>query len=369
MPADEPAITAAAPSPLAAGAMLAAAREAAGLSVESVAAQLKLAPRQVRALESGDFSALPGRTFVRGFVRNYARHVGLEPASVLAALPDDSDPALSHPHLAGTHRPMGEIPAEHARRRSYASWLIAVALAACVAVAVVVEKWRPVGERDAAPAGTSIPLPETPGRGAGEPASPAASPATGSPAGSQAPSPDGAALPSADAARSAVAPQSTGASAPAPAAPAPAAPAPATTPSQGTPLPNPVTRPAGASTSSTPAPASTASVAPPPAAAPPLAVATPPGPGAVASPERARAAGATTLELAFHGTSWVEVKDARGVNVLTLTGNAGTSRSLEATPPLDIVIGNAGDVDLRFRGASVDLAPYMRQNVARLTLR
>ena len=35
----------------------------------------------------GNFALLPGRTFVRGFVRNYARLVGLDPESVLAALP------------------------------------------------------------------------------------------------------------------------------------------------------------------------------------------------------------------------------------------------------------------------------------------
>ena len=49
------------------GARLKAAREDAGLSVDQVAQQLKLAPRQVRALEEEDFAQLPGRTFARGF--------------------------------------------------------------------------------------------------------------------------------------------------------------------------------------------------------------------------------------------------------------------------------------------------------------
>ena len=62
------------PLPIAssAGAQLRAAREALGLSQEAVAQQLKLAPRQVRAIEEDDYARLPGRTFVRGFVRNYA---------------------------------------------------------------------------------------------------------------------------------------------------------------------------------------------------------------------------------------------------------------------------------------------------------
>ena len=66
------------PVPASAGALLRAAREGAGMTIDAVAQQLKLAPRQVRAIEEGDFSHLPGRTFVRGFIRNYARLVRLD---------------------------------------------------------------------------------------------------------------------------------------------------------------------------------------------------------------------------------------------------------------------------------------------------
>ena len=61
-----------------AGALLRAARESAGMTVDAVAQHLKLAPRQVKAIEDGDFKELPGRTFIRGFVRNYARLVQLK---------------------------------------------------------------------------------------------------------------------------------------------------------------------------------------------------------------------------------------------------------------------------------------------------
>src|SRR5258705_4986144 len=70
-----------------AGAMMRVARESAGMSIDVVAQHLKLAPRQVKALEDGDYTRLPGRTFVRGFVRNYARLVKLDPQRVLRALP------------------------------------------------------------------------------------------------------------------------------------------------------------------------------------------------------------------------------------------------------------------------------------------
>ena len=68
------------------GAELKNAREALGLTVSEVAHQLKLAPRQVEALEAGRFDALPGGTFVRGMLRNYARLLRLEPEALLEHL-------------------------------------------------------------------------------------------------------------------------------------------------------------------------------------------------------------------------------------------------------------------------------------------
>jgi len=66
------------------GAALAAAREAMGLSVEQLAEQLKLAPRQVQAIERGDVDALPNRAVARGFIRAYAKAVKLDPAPLVA---------------------------------------------------------------------------------------------------------------------------------------------------------------------------------------------------------------------------------------------------------------------------------------------
>ena len=70
----------------AAGAELKNAREALGLTVSEVAHQLKLAPRQVEALEAGRFEALPGGTFVRGMLRNYARLLKVAPEPLLEHL-------------------------------------------------------------------------------------------------------------------------------------------------------------------------------------------------------------------------------------------------------------------------------------------
>jgi cytoskeleton protein RodZ len=314
-----------------AGAMLARAREAAGLSVEGIAQQLKLAPRQVRALEESDFAALPGRTFVRGFLRNYARLVHLDPAEVLAALPTEgADPALTRPALATQARAMGEIPAEHTVRRPWTRWAIPLALVAIVAVAVAYERLRPPATALAHEVATPAP---------------AASDTPPTAAAPDAPTAAGMALPNPAAAHAA-----------ADIAPAPAS----STGGSG---------PSGAGAPGSPAPVQSGTPAGVPGVATPATSAAANGSGAPAVAASASASSAAPLELAFRGVSWIEVKDAKGATLLNMTGGPGAAQSLRATPPLDIVVGNADFVDVTFRGARVDLAPYTRQNIARLTLR
>lgn len=67
------------------GARLAAARLARNLSVADVAQRLKLTPRQIEALEHDGFDQL-GPVFSRGFVRNYARLLQLDPQPLLDAM-------------------------------------------------------------------------------------------------------------------------------------------------------------------------------------------------------------------------------------------------------------------------------------------
>lgn len=68
------------------GVQLKARREALGWSVEHVAEQLKLAPRQVSAIEDGDAAALPNLAVVRGFIRAYAKVVKLDAAPLVAMI-------------------------------------------------------------------------------------------------------------------------------------------------------------------------------------------------------------------------------------------------------------------------------------------
>lgn len=74
-----------APSP-SVGQQLRAAREAKGLAAVDVARTLKLSLRQIEALEADDWDRLPCTTIIRGFVRNYARLLGLNSEQMMSEL-------------------------------------------------------------------------------------------------------------------------------------------------------------------------------------------------------------------------------------------------------------------------------------------
>lgn len=62
------------------------AREALGLVPSDVAAKLKLGERQIEAIEAEDFAHLPSEVFIRGFVRNYARLVKIDPEQLIVPM-------------------------------------------------------------------------------------------------------------------------------------------------------------------------------------------------------------------------------------------------------------------------------------------
>ena len=108
--------------PFSVGAALREARMRLGLSVADVTNHLKFASRQIEALEADDFVRLPEITFVRGFVRSYARLLQLDPAPLLAALPGvQVQPApLAANTLAET-----PLPNIYSARRLNIIWLAA----------------------------------------------------------------------------------------------------------------------------------------------------------------------------------------------------------------------------------------------------
>src|SRR5947209_6705409 len=55
------------------------ARESKELSFDDVSNVIKITPRMLRAIEEENFDQLPGGVFNKGFIRSYAKHLGLDP--------------------------------------------------------------------------------------------------------------------------------------------------------------------------------------------------------------------------------------------------------------------------------------------------
>lgn len=76
---------------LRAGDRLRMAREAAGLSLADIASRTRITLRHLEAVEKSDFAALPGRTYITGFSRAYARAVGLSEPEIAAEVRKELD--------------------------------------------------------------------------------------------------------------------------------------------------------------------------------------------------------------------------------------------------------------------------------------
>lgn len=75
------------------------------------------------------------------------------------------------------------------------------------------------------------------------------------------------------------------------------------------------------------------------------------------------------LSLTFNEQSWTEIYDANGRRILVGLQSAGTQATTEGEPPFRLTIGNASGVELSYRGEAVDLgARAGGNNVARFTL-
>jgi len=312
------------------GARLRAAREAAGLTLDQAAQQLKLAPRQVKALEEEDFEHLPGRTFTRGFVRNYARLVNLDAHDLLALMPGASDaPALGAPALHSTGATIAELPVAEVRGPGLTRWLIPGLLVACVVGAASYE-WYRGGATEGADTRALAPKPAAPVESNALVVSSTALPNPVAETG--VPTQPGVAGAPAAAAQNSVA---TPAESAAPALQAATAPVPsATAPAQAAP-----TEPATAAAQAAATPAAT-----PPSVSP------------------------APLQLTYRGPSWTQVRDRDGQLLVSRVVPGGSQEEIRGAAPFDIVIGNAGAVTLVYRGKPVDLTRYTRQNIARLRL-
>lgn len=133
------------------------ARERLGLSIADVANQIKLAPRQIEALEAEDFRHLPEMPFVRGFVRGYAKLLHLDAQPLLASLPQASAD-LVQLAPASVEAP---FPSAHSSQRQNLMWLGAALLLSVLVVAFAVWHFTaPPAKPEAAQVETPVSLPD-----------------------------------------------------------------------------------------------------------------------------------------------------------------------------------------------------------------
>ena len=305
------------------GELLRIAREKAGLSPGEIASRLRMGIKQVRALEHDDYLALPKGTFLRGFVRNFSKEVGVVPEVALRLLAETHQDAASITASAvvmpsqqniSVPAPGGQLATPRARV------LIGVVIATLV-LAIAWYWWEYVRPHRA------------------------------------------------DGGRPKVVAESKVVEMPVVAiAPTEIAPSPNVGTAQESPLTLPATSQPDTNVVATPpAPVVlTTSVALAPIE-PREAVA------AVASaPTKARQAlpaGSGMLGFTFSGKSWVEVVDSTGKSVMDKTFKGGETEELVGRAPFSVVIGNAEVTRMAYNGKEIDLAPHTRASVARVTVK
>lgn len=81
------------------GAKLRQERLARGLSIDDISRNTRIAPRFLEAIETDDYSSLPGIVFTRNFVRQYALALGIDAEPLVGVLPkyDESQAPLPNP--------------------------------------------------------------------------------------------------------------------------------------------------------------------------------------------------------------------------------------------------------------------------------
>lgn len=276
------------------------AREAQGLSVGDVSAHLKLTARQIEAIERGDLSSLPGSAFARGFVRNYARFLGLDPAVFMSAIDASGKQNPEIPAVRMSAESLGEMP--HGRRKRLPFLPVFFVVLAILALLSSGAYYGWFESRDEDLLARLLPTEAE--------SEPVAQPVSGD---------------SAPVAESSATQQSMAAT---------------------------------DETSSAPVAVESAVSG----------IVDQSAVAAGSAPAVAQSGVSASLVLEFEGDSWVDVRGAGGKVLMSRLNPKGSSQTVQGTPPLSLVIGNASKVKLKWRGKSVDLAPHAKVDVARLSL-
>ncbi|MDZ7813923.1 MAG: DUF4115 domain-containing protein [Ideonella sp.] len=288
--------------------MLRAARQAQGIQLVTLAAQLKIAPRKLEALENDQLDELQGSTFVRALAQAACRVLKVDPAPVLARLPQHKSSTLEQVS-GGLNAPFKERGGNQLLVQWMSDNRWTVMLGAALLFGALVLTLAPPGF------GLARFL-----EGSTEASGPGPS---SRPIGVEA----------------STAQASTTSSAPQPVEQMPAASV-------------PVLAPYVAATAASAAAAAPVSLS---------------GASAALLPPITEGS-SVTIQIAALQASWVEIRDSRGKVMFSRQLAAGEMAGVEGVFPMRVKIGNAAHTTLSVRGQAVDLVPVTRDNVARLEL-
>jgi cytoskeleton protein RodZ len=327
------------------------ARESNGWSLAEVALKLNLTVNSLSNLEAGAFDKLPGHTFARGYIRAYAKLLGMDQA----VLVQQFDQSTGTDSQGSNVHSLGRI--EEPVRVSHTILRIVSLLLLVAVIGGGFVWWQDqTSLRTKDLVSLSPEHVEVEGADGTTQIHPLDEPEDQAVAEGEADNSTALALPKAETSTEAPAEaQAQAQQAPAPAAPVAPAPAPAA------PVHN---TPAVAATPATPAPAVPA--VPAPAVTAPIAPATP-APAPAAAPA-APVAGQGQVQVQFTADCWTQVTDGGGKVLFSGLKRKGDSLSVNGKPPFAVRLGYARGAQVSYNGQAVDVAPFTSGETARLKL-
>jgi cytoskeleton protein RodZ len=315
------------------------ARESNGWSLAEVALKLNLTVTSLSNLEAGAFDKLPGHTFARGYIRAYAKLLGMDQT----ALVQQFDQSTGTDSQGSNVHALGRI--EEPVRVSHTILRIVSLLLLIAVIGGGFVWWQDqTSQRTRDLTSLAPEHVEVEGADGTTQIHPIDEPEDQAVAENQADNSTSLALP-----QSETSAESTGAESAAPAA-EPAAPAVAPSAPAQTPAPV-VAAPA------TPAPNVPATPAP-----------TAPVAQAPSAEAAAPVAGEGQVQLQFTGDCWAQVTDGRGKVIFSGLKHKGDSVTVSGKPPLNVRLGVARAAQVSYNGQPVDIAPFTSGETARLKL-
>ena len=144
------------------GAQLRSAREALGVSLALIAQKTRVQPRIIAAIEHNDLASIPPRPFGRGFIRSYAREVGLDPDVTVRAYFAQFGTAAPAAHAPTVHAPIDVATSTWPHRISWVVPAALLGLAGLLALAISRGGVEPDSAVATAPTAAADSLPAAP---------------------------------------------------------------------------------------------------------------------------------------------------------------------------------------------------------------